>query len=88
MDFWKEVEIANACLCLWLLERKNTADMNEKMVIDAYQKAWNFAGSLNKKIAEIEHFDFLINAWSTFSTAKPQIKAITKIRTDLKNFLK
>ena len=88
MDFWVEISIANAILCMWLLEGKNTAQVSEKALAGYYLKAWKMAGSQNKKIAEIEHFDFLTDAY-TYLVKKPAIlKAIGKIKAGLKDFLK
>ena len=88
MDFWHEISVANACLCLWLLEGKNTAGMTEKMVTDAYLKVWNMAGSQNKKMAEIEHFDFLTDAYANLVKSPKILKTLNKIKAGLKNFLK
>ena len=88
MDFWDMARIANASLCLWLLEGKNTGEMTEKRVVDAYLKVWNLAGSQNKKVAEMEHLDFLRDAYSTLARSEKVVKTINKIKSDLKNFLK
>ncbi|MEP7254272.1 MAG: CHAT domain-containing protein [Ferruginibacter sp.] len=87
MDFWDEISIANACLCLWLLEGKNTTVMTEKKVVDTYLGIWKRAGSQNKKIAEIEHFDFLIDVYSVVLKSPGIVRTVKKIRNDLKNFL-
>jgi tetratricopeptide (TPR) repeat protein len=88
MDFWNEISMANAYLCLWLLEGGDTEQVTDKMVLSAYQKTWNIAGSRNKKMAEIEHFDFLIDAYSAFGKSKKLLTTIKKLRSDLMNFLK
>ena len=87
MDFWDEISIANASLCIWLLEGKNTPGMTEKRVVETYFQVWKRAGSQNKKIAEIEHFDFLIDAYSNILKSPGIVKTIKKIRNDMKNFL-
>ncbi len=87
MDFWNEIGIANAFLCLWLLEGGNTVTVTDLRVVDAYKKVWNIAGSQNKKIAEIEHFDFLIDAYSLFGKSKI-VRTIKKIRQELETAIK
>lgn len=85
MDFWNEIEKANAILCSWLLEGKNTKDLTDKEVVEAYAKVWKIAGSQNKKIAEIEHFDFLISAYSGLVKKPVNVKLIMNIKKDLEN---
>lgn len=88
MDFWNEIAIANALLCAWLMEGKNTKEFTDKMVIDAYKKVWSIAGSQNKKVSEIEHFDFLIDAYAGLVKKGAIVTAIKKIRLDLENIIK
>ena len=88
MDFWNEIAIANALLCAWLMEGKNTKEFTDKMVIDAYKKVWGIAGSQNKKVAEIEHFDFLIEVYSGLVKKPATIITIQKIKKDLENIIK
>jgi CHAT domain-containing protein len=85
MDFWNEISIANAKLCAWLMETKEFTD---KMVVDAYKKVWNIAGSQNKKIAEMEHFDFLIAAYTDLAKKPAVVSAIKKIKGDLEKIIK
>jgi CHAT domain-containing protein len=88
MDFWNEAGKANVLLCSWLMEGKNTAALTDKLIIDAYNKVWDFEGSQNKKIGEIEHFDFLITAYSGLAKKPTYVKLIKKIRQDLENIIK
>ena len=83
IDFWTATSQANALMCAWLLEGKNTKDLTDAMVLDAYTKVWNFAGSQNKKISETEHFDFLIAAYSSLAKKPANVKLIKKIKKDL-----
>lgn len=88
MDFLVEISTASLHFCRWLLEGKNTKELNEETLTRHYVKAWDIAGSQNKKIAELEHFDFLMDAY-THLVKKPAIlKAIGKIKAGLKDFLK
>jgi CHAT domain-containing protein len=88
MDYWNEIAKANAFLCAWLLEGKNTKELTDKMVVDAYKKVWSMAGSQNKKVAEIEHFDFLINVYSGLVKKPAIVNAIKKIKEDLEKIIK
>jgi CHAT domain-containing protein/pimeloyl-ACP methyl ester carboxylesterase len=87
IDFWNEISIANASLCLWLLEGGNTAAIDDTKVLSSYQRTWGMAGSQNKKIAEIEHFDFLIDAYSAFGRSDKLVITMKKIRNGLMNSL-
>ena len=88
LDFWNEIGIANALLCAWLMEGKNTKEFTDKSVIEAYKKVWNIAGSQNKKVSEIEHFDFLISTYSDLVKKPANVSAIKKIKLDLENIIK
>ena len=88
MDFWNEITKANALLCAWLMEGKNTKELTDKMVADAYKKVWGIAGSQNKKVGEIEHFDSLLDAYSGLVKTPAQVNAIKKIKQDLENIIK
>ena len=88
MDFWNEIAIPNALLCAWLMEEKNTKEFTDKMVADVYKKVWSIAGSQNKKVSEIEHFDFLIDAYSGLVKKPAKVDAIEKIKQDLENIIK
>lgn len=83
-----EIGIAGAYLCKWLLEGKNTKELNEEVLTGYYLKAWSIAGSQNKKIAELEHFDFLVDAYTHLLKKPAVLKAIGKIKAGLKDFLK
>ncbi|HMI78626.1 MAG TPA: tetratricopeptide repeat-containing protein, partial [Ferruginibacter sp.] len=87
MDFWNEIGKANILLCSWLLEGKNTKELTDNMVVDAYKKVWNIAGSQNKKIAEIEHFDFLVSLYSGLVKKPTTIKTMLKIKQDLEKVI-
>jgi CHAT domain-containing protein len=88
MDFWNEIGRANTLLCSWLLEGKNTKELTDMLVVDAYKKVWNIAGSQNKKIAEIEHFDFLVSAYSGLVKKSASVKTMMKIKQDLEKVIK
>ncbi|MEP7237218.1 MAG: CHAT domain-containing protein [Ferruginibacter sp.] len=88
IDFWNVIGRANALLCAWLLEGKNTKELTDKLVLDAYTKVWNIAGSQNKKISEIEHFDFLISIYSGLVKSPTNVKTIKRIKQDLEKIIK
>ncbi len=88
IDFWNEISKANAGFCYWLLAGGNSDVMTEKELIDNYAAVWNIDGSQNKKIAEIEHFDFLISAYAGLVKLPKNIKTLKKIRQDLVSILK
>jgi hypothetical protein len=88
MDYWNEIAKANALLCAWLMEGKNTKELTDKMVMDAYKRVWGIAGSQNKKVSEIEHFDFLIAAYSGLVKKPANVNAIKKIKQGLENIIK
>jgi hypothetical protein len=88
MDFWYEISMANAILCRWLLEGKNTADISDKQVVEAYSKVWNLAGSQNKKMAEIEHLDFLIDVYTNLVKKSGIAGTLKKIRQKLESIIR
>ena len=58
------------------------------MVVLAYTKVWNIAGSQNKKISELEHFDFLLMAYSDLVKKPDNVSTIKKIRKDLESIIR
>jgi CHAT domain-containing protein len=87
LDFWERISVNNAALCVWLLEGINPAQASANKLVDDYSKIWHMAGSQNKKMAELEHFDFLIDAYSNLLKAPKIVKTFNKIRDNLKNSL-
>ncbi len=87
MDFWNEISKANMLLCSWLLEGKNSKEFTDKMVAEAYAVVWSIAGSQNKKTGEIEHFDFLMAAYSGVVKRPEIVKIIKNIRQGLERII-
>lgn len=87
MDYWNEVNIANAGLCLWMLNGGDSRELNSIKVLNSYVKVWNRAGSQNKKIAEIEHFNFLIDNYSNLTKSPKIVKAVKGFKNKLNDFL-
>ncbi len=83
MDYWVEINSANIILCNWLMEGKDSKELTGKMIIDRYLQVWGIAGSQNKKIAEIEHFDFLISAYEILVKKPAHVKMLKKIKQKL-----
>lgn len=88
VDFLMEISIANAYLCKWLLEGKNSPGLTEKELIGHYLKAWRVVGSQNKKMAEIEHFDFLMDVYTGLAKKPVVLKILRSIKAALKDFLR
>ncbi len=61
MDYWAMVGAANARLCLLLLGNSTTPTDTAEL-IQRYRAIWRKAGSPGKRMAEIEHLDFLLHA--------------------------
>ena len=87
-DFLAEISLANAQCCLWLLDGKNSAGLNEKILLAHYTSAWRQSGSQNKKMADIEHLDFLIDAYSDLVKKPVVLKTLRYIKSGLKDFLR
>ena len=61
--YWDMVASTNIDLCLLLINDKKSAGKNEwDEIAGNYRKIWKKAGSPGKKIAELEHLQFLIYA--------------------------
>ncbi|MGB4845633.1 MAG: CHAT domain-containing protein [Ferruginibacter sp.] len=87
MNYWDEVNTANARLCQWLLEGGKSKTLTSNIVIDSYMQVWAVAGSQNKKVAEIEHFDFLIDVYSSLLKSPSIVKKIKTLKNKLNDFL-
>lgn len=93
LDFWNLIEEANATLALWILKvsggTKTYKEIGPQQVINAYNLVWSMAGSMDKKRAEIEHFEILIDAAETFKPAQKElIQTLKKIKTSLQAMIK
>ena len=60
MDYRDLVGHASLELCLHLLEPKSA---EADALLDIYKNIWNKARSIGKRSSEIEHLDFLIDAY-------------------------
>ena len=61
LDYWNMVALLNIDLCLLLFETK-TDSVRWNELEDNFKVIWKKAGSEAKKIAELEHLQFLIHA--------------------------
>lgn len=62
-DYWRFLEIADIHLCIMLISY--TEENENQLFTDtlaAYQRRWSKAGSKGRKMAEIEHLEFLDDA--------------------------
>jgi hypothetical protein len=77
MNYWDMASLANIKLCLSLLNlsaAKNKGVWDE--VLFAYRQVWVKAGSRGKRLAEIEHLQFLVDGLSLSN--KPNVAAMKK----------
>lgn len=87
LTYWDLISAANIRLCLLMLEHKagSSKPPSYDSIFNLYKDTWDKGGSRGKKIGEIEHLDFLIDAL-TLSKKKNAI-AIKNMLNDLKNQL-
>ena len=87
LNYWDWASAANIKLCMMMLEYKvgSSRPPAYEEIFNLYKETWDKAGSKGKKLGEIEHFDFLIDALS-LSKKKNVLTIKTKIN-DLKNQL-
>jgi hypothetical protein len=83
-DFWHMMAIANVKLCLLVLTSSSNANHWDE-TLESIKKVWKKAGSKGKRLAEIEHLDFLIDTISISN--KPAVMALKKRIEQLKNEL-
>lgn len=60
LDYWNMLEKLNLTLCLEVIKDKNPSDKVWGQLTKEFGELWSRAGSPGKKIAELEHFKFLI----------------------------
>jgi pimeloyl-ACP methyl ester carboxylesterase/tetratricopeptide (TPR) repeat protein len=85
-DYYDVVGRANASLCVWLL--KNAPKGNDlQSLIKAYNRVWEFVGSKNKKMAEIEQIDILLHCCALLPDKKVY-KSIVYVKEELMKSIK
>ena len=64
LSYWDWAAVANIKLCLLMIGHKGPGFITPRYeeILEDYKGTWEKAGSIGKKIGEIEHFDFLIDA--------------------------
>ena len=62
IDYWDLVTSLNIDLCLLLIEEDEIADKKWNAIVDQFNEIWKKAGSEAKKVAELEHLQFLIHS--------------------------
>jgi CHAT domain-containing protein len=80
IDYRDLVSIATIGLCQHVL---SPTASSAKDLSTLYKKIWDRSGSQGKKLAEIEHFDFLIDALSQISKTKQVKKSIEYLKKQL-----
>ena len=60
LDYWDMLEKLNISLCLAVVKDKNPSDKVWGEVATEFAELWKRAGSPGKKLAELEHFKFVI----------------------------
>lgn len=65
LDYWDMLEKLNISLCLAIVKDKNPSDKIWSELVTEFAKLWKRAGSPGKKLAELEHFKFIIFALKT-----------------------
>lgn len=91
LSYWNWASEANVKLCLLMLDHKATgtkaADFEE--TFNVFKDTWDKAGSKGKKLSEIEHFDFLVDALllSKKKTALTIAEKIKEMRTKLERMI-
>jgi len=87
LNYWDWASAANIKLCMMILEHKDGSSRLPayEEIFTLYKETWDKAGSKGKKLGEIDHFDFLIDALSL--SKKKNATAIKKKINDLRNQL-
>ena len=82
MDYRDLVGQASLKLCLHLIDPKSTS---ADELLDIYTNIWSKAGSIGKRSSEIEHFDFLIDAYGqlTKSRRNGAVTVLQFLKTEL-----
>jgi CHAT domain-containing protein len=87
LSYWDWAAVANIKLCLLMLGHKGTGHSapHYEDILKEYKDTWEKAGSIGKKLGEIEHFDFLGDALaqSRKRNAAVLLKKIDNLRDEL-----
>jgi CHAT domain-containing protein len=64
LTYWDLASAGNIKVSLFLLDQKSGNDhaVTYEEVLETYEEIWDKAGSKGKKLAEVEHWEFLIDA--------------------------
>lgn len=87
LNYWDWASAANIKLCVMILDHQNGSSRLSayEEIFTLYKETWDKTGSKGKKLGEIDHFDFLIDALSL--SKKKNATAIKKKINDLRNQL-
>jgi hypothetical protein len=73
LDYWKMVESVNIDVCLLFFIKARDIDAHWISLNDHYNQVWEQAGSPAKKIAELEHLQFMVHGFNLASGKTPKI---------------
>ncbi len=85
MDYWDLISSANIDFTRFVLDGAKSDEINK--VILPYKKAWEKYGSRGKKIAEVEHIEFLLDAFAQIPKAKKIKSSIEKVKQILEKMI-
>ena len=82
MDYRDLVGSASLELCLHLFNPNSTS---ANVLLTLYKDIWNKAGTVGKRSSDIEHFDFLLDAYGQVSKSKSQnlLNLLRYLKTEL-----
>ncbi|MGC3944722.1 MAG: CHAT domain-containing protein [Chryseolinea sp.] len=82
MDYRDLVGRASLELCLHLLQPKSSSAAS---LLNIYKSIWKKAGTIGKRSSELEHFDFLIDAYKQVSQTRRNgaLKVLDHLKTEL-----
>ena len=91
LTYWDLISTANIKLCLLMIEYKAGGSKlpSYDSIFNLYKDTWDKGGSRGKKIGEIEHLDFLIDAL-TLSKKKNAVaikSILNNLRTELEKMI-
>jgi len=91
MDYWNMAALANIQLCLLIMASpgpEGNPAWDELKVM--YQKLWNKAGSPGKKMAEVEHLELLLDAFSLVNDQglNQLVDFVGHLKIELENLVK
>jgi hypothetical protein len=90
LNFWDMVEKANLMLCVLIADPSAVQDSKTvDDILAAYRRIWHLAGSKAKKMTELEHLEWLIDAVATSKKRNAQTlrKTLEQLRDELERLI-